>query len=280
MQRAVVVLVVLWATQVARADVKTDVEKLVHANLRSIAADKFDDFDRTVTGGRVLVLPNGKTSIEGKLVADIYGPKTKKLVHKVDSLHVVVDAAKKLAWFHGSFVATYVVDKQKIKLPMRISGIAADEGAPMGWKIQALMFARTMPDKELATHAAEATRGAAKTSGDAAIAKLVSAWFAEGGSISNDRSKNVAVEVNGTGAAEIGNGAFALRLVKLWEGSKLWATTVEATPFVNDEIAFVRAEVMMPVDKQAAKLVLGVVMVKENNVWRWVTLSFSPVDES
>jgi hypothetical protein len=280
MQRVVVVLMVLSVAQVAHADLELDVERLVHANLKAVAAGKLADFDRTVTGGSVLVLPNGKTSIESKLVADIYGPKAKKVAHKVDSLHVVVDVAKKLAWFHGAFTATFVVDKQKIKRPMRISGIAADEGEPSGWKIQALMYARTMPDRELATHVMEATRGAAKTSGDAAIAKLVSAWFGDGGSIANDRSKNVAVEVNGTGAAEIGNGAFALRLVKLWESAKLWATSVEATPFANNEIAFVRADVMLPVDKQAAKLVLGVVMVKENNVWRWVTLSFSPAAES
>jgi len=277
----VVLWVVLCATaQIAVADLKADVEKLVQSNLKAVAADKLDAFDRTLAAARVLVLPNGKASVDGKLAADFYGSKAKKVAHKVDSLHVVVDAAKKLAWFHGAYTATFIVDKKKVALPMRISGVAIDEGEPLGWKIHALMYARTMPDKDLATHVVEATRGTATTAGDAPVAKLVAAWFAEGGSISNDRSKNVAVEVNGTGAQEIGNGAFAVRLVKLWESSKLWATATEATVFANSEIAFVRADVMLPVDKQAAKLVLGVVLVKENNVWRWVSMSFSPAVES
>lgn len=159
---------------------------------------------------------------------------------------------------------------------MRVVGIAADEGAPLGWKIQAVMYAKTITDKELAARAAEASRGAPKTTGDAAIAKLVAAWFADGGSIANDRSKNVAVIVNGTSPVEIGDGAFAVKLVKAWEGLKLWATSVEATAFANDEVAFARAEVMMPVKERATKMVLGVILVKENAVWRWVSLCFTP----
>ena len=276
MQRLLAVLVVLFAASAARADLKADVEKLVHTNIRAVAADRFEDFDRTVTGGRVLVLPSGKSTVEAGLVADIYGPKAKKVAHKVESLHVVVDAAKKLAWFHGAIVATFVVDKKKVQTPMRVSGIAADEGSPVGWKIQALMYARTMPDRELYAKAAAASRGAAKPAGETAVAKLVGSWFVEGGSIANDRSKNVAVFVSGTGPVEIGNGAFAVKLVKAWEDLKMWATAVEATVFANSEIAFVRADVMIPVDQQASKLVLGAIMVKENAVWRWVSLSFTP----
>lgn len=274
MQRLVAVLVVV-ATGVAHADLKTDVEKLVQANIKAVAADKFDAFDKTVSGGRVLVLPNGAATVEHTLVADIYGPKAKKVAHKVENLHVVVDAAKGMAWFHGAIVATFVVDKKKVTQPMRISGIAADEGEPVGWKIQALMYARTMPDRELQTLAVEATRGKPKTTGESTATSLVAKWF-DGGSISDDRSKNVAVAVNGTGAVEIGSGAFAVKLVKAWENLKLWATAVEATLFANNELAFVRADVMMPVDKQAVKLVLGVILAKENNAWRWVSLSLTP----
>ncbi len=270
-------LVVVLAGRVAHADLKRDVEKLVHTNIKAVAADKLDAFDRTVSGGRVLVLPSGKSAVEGKsLVVEIYGPNAKKVAHKVENLHVVVDAAKKMAWFHGAIAATFVVDKKKVALPMRISGIVADEGEPVGWKIQALMYARSMPDKELFAHAAEATRAAPKTSGESTATKVVASWFAEGASISNDRSKNVAVAVNGTGAVEIGTGAFAVKLVKAWESLKLWATSVEATLFANNELAFVRADVMMPVDKQAVKVVLGVILAKENNAWRWVSISFTP----
>ena len=273
--RVVALLVVVFASSLARADLKADVEKLVRANIKAVAADKFDAFDRTLTGGRVLVLPDGKSTIDKGLVADIYGPKAKRVTHEIESLHIIADAAKKLAWFHGSIAATFVVDKKRIQLPMRISGIAADEGAPVGWKIQALMYARTMPDKELATHAAAATRASAKTSGDATLAKLVAAWF-DGGSIASDRSKNVAVVVNGTSSVEIGDGAFAVKLVKAWEALKPWATSVEATVFAGGEIAFVRAELMVPVDKQAAKIVLGAILARENTAWRWVSLNLTP----
>jgi predicted nucleotidyltransferase len=294
MVRVAVCLVVLCAS-LARADLKTDVDKLVRASLKAAAADKLDDFEKTTAAARVLVLPNGKTSLDGKLAGELYGASAKKIAHKVEALHIVGDTDKKLAWFHGTFTATFVVDKKKQTMPMRVSGIAADEGEPLGWKIQALMIARTMPDKELATHAIEAARGAPKTTGESTATKIIAAWFADGGSIAKDRSKNVAVEVNGTGAAEIGNGAFAVKLVQLWEAAKMWATDVEATLFANNEIAFVRAEVMLPYksaerrtrssaegdaqvnDNLAAKLVLGVVLVKENNTWRWVTMSFSPV---
>jgi hypothetical protein len=273
---ALSIVVVVASGVVAHADLKGDVEKLVHTNLKAVAAGKFDDFDRTVSGGRVLVLPNGKTSIEGGLVADVYGAGAKKVAHKIEKLHVVVDASKNMAWFHGAFTATFTgADKKKVTQSMRISGIAADEGEPVGWKIQALMYSRTMLDRDLHAHAAAATRGKATTTGEAAIAKLVAAWF-DGGSIANDRSKNVAVAVNGTSPIEIGNGAFAVQLVKAWEGMKMWASTAEATVFAHDEIAFVRAEVMTPVKEQACKLVLGVILMKENNVWRWVSLSFTP----
>lgn len=277
LMRWAAIWIVVCGASVASADVKTDVEKLVTTNIKAVAADRFADFDRTVSGGRVLVLPDGRSAIEKSLVADIYGPHAKKVTHEIETLHVVADAAKKLAWFHGTIAATYVVDKRKVRQPMRVSGIVVDEGAPVGWKIEALMYARTMPDKDVAAHAGEATHGAAKTTGDGALAKLVAAWFAEGGSIANDRSKNVAVAVNGTNAVEIGNGAFAVKLVKAWDALKLWATTVEATAFAGGEIAFVRADVMMPVEQKAAKLVLGVILAKENGAWRWVSLSFTPV---
>ena len=275
MQRLVAVLVVVATGAVAHADLKADVEKLVRANVQAVAADKFDAFDKTVSGGRVLVMPNGAATVEHTLVADIYGPKAKKVVHKVESLHVVVDAAKGMAWFHGAIAATFTIDKKKVTQPMRISGIAADEGEPVGWKIQALMYARTMPDRELQTRAVEATRGKPKTTGESTATNLVAKWF-DGGAMSDDRSKNVAVEVNGTGAVEIGSGAFAVKLVKAWENLKLWATGVEATLFANNELAFVRADVMMPAGKQAVKLVLGVILAKENNAWRWVSLSLTP----
>ena len=274
MQRLVAVLLVLVGG-VAHADLKGDVDKLVRTNVKAVAADKQADFDRTISGGRVLILPNGQSAIEKGLVADIYGAGAKRVTHKVENLHVVVDAAKGMAWFHGAIAATFVVDKKKVSLPMRISGIAADEGEPVGWKIQALMYARSMPDKELFTHAVEATRGAPKTTGESTATKVVAAWF-DGGSISDARSKNVAVAVNGTGAVEIGTGAFAVKLVKAWESLKLWATAVEATLFANNELAFVRADVMLPVDKQAVKVVLGVILAKENNTWRWVAISFTP----
>src|SRR5690242_8658988 len=196
MQRVAAVLVVVLAG-VAQADVKSDVEKLVQANVKAVAADKRADFDRTLANEHVLVLTDGRSAIEKGLVADIYGAKAKKVKHEVKDLHVVVDAGKKIAWFHGAVIATFVEGKGKQTLPMRVAGIASDEGAPLGWKIQAVMYARTITDKELASRAAEASRAAAKTTGDAAATKLVAAWF-DGGSISNDRSKNVAVVVNGT----------------------------------------------------------------------------------
>jgi hypothetical protein len=273
----VAVLAVLLCASVAHADLKTDVDKLVRASLKAAAADNVDDFDKTTAAARVLVLPSGKGALDGKLVPELYGANVKKLAHKVAALHIVGDADKKLAWFHGAFTATFVVDKRKQTVPMRVSGIAVDEGEPLGWKIQALMIARTMPYNELASRAIEAARGVPRTTGESTVTKIIAAWFADGGSIAKDRSKNVAVEVNGTGATEIGNGAFAVKLVGLWEAAKMWATDVEATRFANNEIAFVRADVMLPVDKLAAKLVLGVILVKENNVWRWVTMSFSPV---
>ena len=220
----------------------------------------------------VLATEQGRRGVMVTLVADIYGAKAKKVTHKVETLHVVVDAAKGMAWFHGAIVATFTVDKKKVTQPMRISGIAADED---GWKIHALMYARTMPDRELQALAVEATRGKPKATGESTATNLVAKWF-DGGAMSDDRSKNVAVEVNGTGAVEIGSGAFAVKLVKAWENLKLWATAVEATLFANNELAFVRADVMMPVDKQAVKLVLGVILAKENNAWRWVSLSLTP----
>ena len=275
MQRLVAFLLVLVGG-VAHADLKADVDKLVRANIKAVAANKTADFDRTISGGRVLVLPNGQSAIENGLVADIYGPGAKKVVHKVESLHLVVDAAKKLAWFHGAIAATFVVDKKQVTQQMRISGIAADEGDPVGWKIEALMYARAMSDKELFAHAAAATRGVPRTAGESTATKVVAGWFTEGGSISDARSKNVAVAVNGTSAVELGTGAFAVKLVKAWESLKLWATNVEATLFANNELAFVRADVMLPVDKQAVKVVAGVILAKENNAWRWVSINFTP----
>lgn len=274
----VVVLLVLLCASGAHADIKADVEKLVQACVKAAAIDRSDDFEKTTAAARVIVLPNGKSSLDGKLASELYGTGAKKVTHKIDGLHVVVDAAKKLAWFHGAYTATFLgTDRKKHALPMRISGIVVDEGEPLGWKIQAVMFARTISEDELATRGIEAVRGAPKITGESSATKAVAAWFGEGGSIAGGRSKNVAIDVNGTSAAEIGNGPGALKLVGSWEAANMWATSIEATVYADNEIAFVRADMMLPAGKLAARLVLGIVLVKENTVWRWVTMSFSPV---
>ncbi len=270
-------VIVACASSVAHADLKADVEKLVAANVKATTTDKRADFDRTVTAARVLVLPTGKTAIDNGLVADIYGAKAKKVAAKLENLHVVVDADKKLAWFHAGIAASLVVDGKKTELPMRIAGIAADEGEPLGWKIQAVMYSRTMQDRELSARGIAATRAAAQVAGDAPTAKLVAAWF-DGGKMLDDRSKNVAVSVNGTSPLEIGSGAYAVNLVKAWDALKMWATTVESTVFAGGEIAFVRAGVLVPVKEQASAVTLGAILVKENKVWRWVALSLTPAD--
>jgi hypothetical protein len=170
----VAILVVVLAGRVAHADLKGDVEKLVHANIKAVAADKFDAFDRTVSGGRVLVLPSGKSAVESKsLVADIYGPGAKKVAHKVESLHVVVDAAKKMARFHGAIAA--IRRRQANRAADANRGIAADERAGR--------LEDPGPDvrAKMATRSCSRTHRSNPRGEDFGVsaAKLVAGWFGE-----------------------------------------------------------------------------------------------------
>lgn len=198
------------------------------------------------------------------------------LDHKLDKLTVVVDEAKRVGWFHGQVSSTIQIRKARLKKPMRVTGVVVGErnGTDLEWKIQAMMYARTIPDAELYSRAQKFDGRAPKLDGDAALAKQVAAWFADG-SIAADRSKNVATIVNGTAPKELGTGAGAVKLVTAWDKLDLRAGTIRATTW-NDAIAFVDADVFLIRKDRGAMMVLGTVLVKEGDAWRWVSLSFTP----
>jgi hypothetical protein len=276
-----VAIIVLCATAaIAHADAKKEVESLVRTEATTIL-----DPD-AAHAPRIDAVEIYPTTMMGNMRMGMYGGFADNIVHAVDKLTVVVIG--KVAWFHAVVVGSYQLahcnatgddckKPTKEKLTWRLSGVARDE---KGWKLAAVMWSKAISDAELFKGAVSD----ANIGGDAGEPpdpqKIVKAWF-NGGSIAKDISSSAMATANGTAPGEIGQGAAAGKLAKAWDELKMLEMGFSTKRW--DTVAFVSGHVALPVKKKKGQNVimkLGVVLVQENGNWRWVSINFSPQDDS
>jgi hypothetical protein len=280
MRSAWIVLVVMLSATSARADATADIDSLVRREAQSIIDPKVVV---AYANDRVVVMPSGSSM---DMVMNFYGAYASKISHKVESVLIGIDPGGHAGWFHAVVTAHYTLtdcgdgmDDSKCKPPVpatatwRVNGVARDDH---GWQIAAVMWSRVTSDKALLAHVdATATKpGAPTLTGDSATGQLVANWFT-GGSITADESAGTTVAANGTAPTEMATGTGVGKLVKEWDGLKLWTDSVNTTAWGT--LGFATATVWLPVKgRGAAKMVLGAVLVKSGNAWKWVSLNFSP----
>ncbi|MCX5742569.1 MAG: hypothetical protein NT062_08740 [Proteobacteria bacterium] len=283
--RVVVMLGLGSVASVAHADAKADVTALVTKNLAAIEKNKPSEFSATLRKDGFTFVPSTDAP---SFSERFYGYHSHDFRHVIDKLVVVVDEPAKVAWFHVQWRATYDVamvgaDGKPItnqKDTMRAIGVAieggdADRRSDRGWKIAAVMYGSAFDDKWLFKNASEDTKpGKVTVRGDHGSADAVATWFAVGGSIAATQAPG-AVVVSGTAALEYGADAAAARFVGAWDKLRLFGLAIKGMRWGTSPIAFVKAEVAMPVKgRGATKMRLGAVMIFDGKAWKWVAISF------
>jgi hypothetical protein len=281
MKSTIVILCALCATAATtRADAKKEVESLVRTEATTILDEN------AAHAPRIDAIEIYPTTMMSNMRMGMYGALADNIVHTVDKLTVVV--VGKVAWYHAVVVGSYQLahcnatgddckKPTKEKTTWRLSGVARDEH---GWKLAAVMWSKAISDAELFKAAVPDANigGAAGEPPDPQ--KIVRAWF-RGGSIAKDISSSALATANGTAPGEISQGAAAGKLATAWDALKMLEIGFSSKQW--DTVAFVSGEVALPVKKKKGQTVimkLGVVLVQENGNWRWVSINFSPKDES
>lgn len=204
-------------------------------------------------------------------------------------LDIWVDTTRGIGWFRGTFdhtVSNLQTSEDTKKPTMPMSGVVIDQGAS-GWKIAALVLTQPIADRKLVETAAKGklvpATGAPKVTGDAALAKAATEWFATG--FASKSVVGAKLSAIGTAPGESQTGAGVAKLVKAWDGLALGPTSIDARVYAKGTIGFVRAETLMPLKKggralppemkKAAPLVLGAIALNDGTSWKWVSLQFA-----
>ena len=261
----------------AGADASAEVRALLGKYVSALAEDNPERASKLQTDDAVVVSVEGGAGTSPETYRQIFGADAGEGKLQLADAKVVADASKHVAWFHGAITASYVMELMNEHGPnrtrdtaqLRISGIAVDDH---GWKIAAVMLADAVPDKGLYSvldH--ESTRPAALDGQADSAGAAVARWLYEG-TLAEHRGK-VAI-ANGTAPAERGDG---VALAKAWDKLKMWSKPITSRTFGGGAYAIVFAQVFLPVKGQGtARMVLGAVLAKEGDDWRWVSLNFSP----
>jgi hypothetical protein len=262
----------------AGADANADVRALLGKYVHALAEMRPDAANQLQTSDAVIVSVEGGAGSDAETYRAIYGADAGEAKMQLAEAKVVVD--KHVAWFHCVVNTSWVMELYDEKGPnrrrdtgqLRISGIAIDDH---GWKIAAAMVADVVPDKSLykvLDH--DSTRPAAIDGQADSAGGAVARWLYEGTLAAHQARTAIA---NGTAPAERGENTAAANLAKGWDKLKMWSTPITSKTFGGGAYAIVFEHVFLPVKGQGtARMVLGAVLAKQGDDWRWVTLSFSP----
>ena len=260
----------------ANADVRALLGKYVHAlgEMRPDAANQLQ------TPDAVIVSVEGGAGSDAETYRAIYGADAGEAKMQLVDAKIAVD--KHVAWFHCVVNTSWVMELMTEKGPntrrdtgqLRISGIAVEDH---GWKIAAAMVADVVPDKSLYKNLDhESTRPAALDGQADSAGGALARWLYEG-TLAAHRTKGALAIANGTAPAERGESTAATNLAKGWDKLKMLGRPITSKTFGGGAYAIVFEQVFMPVKGQGtARMVLGAVLVKEGDDWRWVSLNFSP----
>jgi hypothetical protein len=207
-----------------------------------------------------------------------------KITRKLDprGVTVIVHDVAGAAWFVAPYALDIVdtpMDVQEVHARERVAGLALRTGDT--WRLAGLLYARTMPDKELMdpanlSTAADAIPTAVEIAGDAAVGREVRGWFATG--LAKTAAPDVALLASGTQSSELATTtAASLKLAAAWDRLKLVPDRIRASLFGDGKLAFVTATVYLPrkTGPGAVRMSVAIVATKTGTGWRWVSLQFS-----
>ena len=273
-----IVVVALLCRSAAAEPAKSAVDKLVRAAVATVSASMLAD----------------------RAVIDIYGVDESKDLVAVNALRshgaggkitrkldprgvtVIADDTAGAAWFVAPYALDIVdtpMDVQEVHARERVTGLALRTGDT--WRLAGLLYARTMPDKELMdpanlSTAADAIPIAAQLVGDAAVGGEVRGWFPAG--LAKAAAPGVALLASGTQASELATTtAASLKLAAAWDALKLVPDQIHASLFSDGKLAFVTATIYLPrkPGPGAVRMSVAIVATRTAKGWRWVSLQFS-----
>jgi hypothetical protein len=273
-----VAVVALLCSSAAAEPAKTAVDKLVRTAIATVGASLFAD--------HVVIDIYGMDESEdlvavGALRTHGAGG---KITRKLDphGVAVVADEAAGAAWFVAPYAVDIVdtpMDVQEVHTRERVAGLALRIGDT--WRLAGLLYARTMPDKELMdpanlSTAADAIPTVAEIVGDAAVGREVRGWFATG--LAKAAAPDVVLLASGTQSSELATTtAASLKLAAAWDALKLVPDRIHASLFGDGKLAFVTAAIYLPrkTGPGAVRMSVAIVATRTTTGWRWVSLQFS-----
>ncbi len=277
--RAIAVVCVLCG--VAFADAKTAVRALVERNLAAFTSWNPEQFNATLDAHaftpdiQPMEPPQHRVWGSATIGAN---PAVRIVAQDLKSLTVVPQPASVSAYFIGDIDATWYPpgdDKPLQHTPVRVHGIAKQ--VDKAWKLVAIEYARTLPDKELFALGDPTLKPQTASHSGSPVADIVAAWF-EGDKpvpIEHDRATIAAVVARGTAPGEVASGAVAAdKLVKQWDTLHMFHGWITANQYADS--CFVTAEVGLPRKGGAVPMQLSAIFVREGDAWRWVSLQFAP----
>ena len=275
--RSLAVIALLYSSAAAEP-ARTTVDKLVRTAVATVDAKLLADH----------AVINIYGSDESDLVA-VSAIRTHgsggKITRKIDprGVTIIADEAAGAAWFVAPYTLDIVdppMDVSEVHSKERVAGLVLRTGGT--WRIAGLLYARTMPDKELMdpanlSTATDAMPAAAQLGGDDdAVGREIRGWFATG--LAKAAAPGIEVLAAGTQASELATtSAASLKLAATWDALKLVPGRLHASLFGDGKLAFVTTTVYLPrkTGPGAVRMGLAIVAIKTTAGWRWVSLQFS-----
>jgi len=285
--RSIAIVCVLCG--VASADATDEIRALVVANANASAADDHDAFNATMST-IAADLGTARSARYGSPRANFWGtngppgvpPKVRDAQHKLTDITTTVTGA--LAYFRATFDASYQPQPDsspRKRVVLRATGVAKHYDKT--WKLVAIAYLVTMPDKELFKHV-DTSIAPETTYTASAMQRLVRSWFDPKSPVplAHVRATKIAdVSARGTAPDEVATGVDAVdKLVKKWDTLYLFATF--AADHEWGDLAWVHASIGLPVKGGAMPMELLAILVNEpdGGGWHWVSLDFgAPTDE-
>lgn len=195
---------------------------------------------------------------------------------------VVVGVDKGAAWFHTVGQVTLTSGKTVEKRAVRVSGIAVPHDGE--WRIQNSLTTMTMDDKALLEIGAkpseplELPKSGPTLFGDKVTAKLVATWISNDG-LTKAASASTTRVASGTAPNEYQTGANSAAMVAVWDKLDLVPAQVDVQ-IVKPTLAYATASIAWKAPKttRSVHLKLAVVLVKEKDEWRWISLNWASAE--
>jgi hypothetical protein len=250
----------------AIADDKEDVEKVVRRQLANY------DNDRVI---------NATTGTD--FIRRVRSPAKHTQKPTFTPGAITVTVLKDVVWFHGvGTLALKTTDKKPVTdtRAIRVNGVMKRDEDD-AWRAAGELLAVSVDDKQLAEDvkrtAYNPSTGPGILNGDKPLARAVERWITAH-EFGKSASSGGTLAASGLATADHKTGAAAVTLAASWDKLNLRPVEIDAK-LVTPTVGFVLAEVAYTTPKGAlAHVVLGAVLAKEKDTWKWVSLSWSPAE--